>query len=381
MVDVYYKAYSSALSYEKWGDKFKASYEISVVFNRKGKQVTGITREGDLFADNYKMTLSREDFVIDIFTFKIVPDNYELVGRLIDAYAGDELSVKREVRIKDFGKKIPYLSTIEFVRESRHSDESSRFVRDGMRIIPSVSRAFGYSEPEMLIYYQIYNRDDFGGDYLVYYDMIIENKIVVSDTALFPSGGAVTGRMEEFNVESLLPGVYSLAIRVESPGRKLKVESKSDFTIEWSIMGIVRNDFRTAVEQLRYIATREEMDKLKDAPETDRIRLWNDFWESNDPSPGTAENELRNEYYKRVRYADLNFGHFGKDGWKTDMGMVYIKYGSPDEIERHPFDISTKPYQIWYYYEQKRRFVFVDYNGYGDYELQYPYDGDIGRSR
>jgi hypothetical protein len=63
------------------------------------------------------------------------------------------------------------------------------------------------------------------------------------------------------------------------------------------------------------------------------------------------------------------------------MGMVYITFGPADEIERHPFDTNAKPYQIWYYYNEKLRFLFVDYNGYGEYELQYPYDGDIRRLR
>jgi len=381
VVDVFYKAYSSALSYEKWSEKFKASYEIDIVINKKGKQVTGASRDGDLFADSYEMTRSPDDFIIDKFTFKLFPDNYELIGRLVDTNSGDELSVKEDIKLKDFDRKIPFISGLEFVREAYISPESSQFTRDGTRLIPSVSRVFGYSNPTMRAYYEIYNRPEFSGDYLVYYDISQEDKLCLSDTALFPSKGAVTGRVEEFNVESLLPGIYALSLRIESPGGKLDIKTVEPFIIEWSVLGIVKNDFKTAVEQLRYVATRDEMEGLKKAPENKRIEMWEAFWKTKDPSPGTPENELKGEYYQRVRYADLNFGHFGRDGWKTDMGMVYITYGSPDEIERHPFDIDSKPYQIWYYYEQKRRFVFVDFNGYGEYELQYPYDGDIRRAR
>lgn len=380
-VEVYYKAYSQALSYEKWGDKFKASYEINIVVNRKGKQVTGVTRDGDLFADNYEMTRSVKDFIIDKFVFRLPPDNYELVGRLIDTHSRDELTFKEEMKLKDFGKKMPFMSGLEFVRESDMSTGVSQFHRGGVPLIPSVSRIYGYSEPKMQVYYQIYNTPDFAGDYLAYYDILQENKSLYSDTALFPSEGAATDRIEVFNVDFLLPGIYDLSLRLESPGGKLDLRNEASFVIEWSVMGIVKNDFKTAVDQLRYIADREEIDNLKKAPENKRLETWSAFWASNDPSPGTPENELRDEYYQRVRYADLNFGNFGRGGWKTDMGMVYITYGSPEEIERHPFDINSKPYQIWYYYEQKRRFVFVDFNGYGEYELQYPYDGDIRRAQ
>ncbi len=381
VVEVYYKAFSSALSYQKWGGKFKASYEINIVINKKKKQVTGITRDGDLFADNYEMTRSRKDFIINKFVFKLLPDNYKLVGRLVDTHSGDVLVAKADMKLKDFGKKTPFMSGIQFVRESKNSAEKSPFARDGMDMIPSVSKTFGYSEPEMKIYYEIYNDPDFKKDYLVYYDIFNDRKTYYSDTTLVLSKGAVTGRLESFDVESLLPGIYKLSVNARSPGGKLDLKTESRFIIVWSIMGIVKNDFKTAVEQLRYIASGEEVKALKKASEDERVKLWNSFWESLDPSPGTPENELREEYYMRVRYSDLNFGHFGRDGWKTDMGMVYITYGSPDEIERHPFDVNSKPYQIWFFYEQKRRFVFVDFNGYGDYELQYPYDGDISRAR
>ena len=108
---------------------------------------------------------------------------------------------------------------------------------------------------------------------------------------------------------------------------------------------------------------------------------WNEFWKARDRSPNTTENEIKTEYYRRLRYADVNYGVFGRDGWKSDFGMVYITYGPPSEIERHPFDRDSKPYQVWYYYERKLRFLFVDHNGYGEYELQYPYDGDIRKLR
>ena len=44
-------------------------------------------------------------------------------------------------------------------------------------------------------------------------------------------------------------------------------------------------------------------------------------------------------------------------------------YGQPDEIERHPFEIDTYPYEIWYYYSLRLTMLFVDRDGDGDYRL------------
>ncbi len=380
-IEVYYKVFSSILTFEKRREKFKGSYEVDLIVKRKGKQVTGASRDGDLFADDYKTTLSARDFIIDMVSFNLPPADYELVGRLTDRFSGDEHEMKMDMKLKKFRLETPSLSGIEFVREARISDDTSQFQKDGMTTIPSVSRVYGYNDPEMMVYYQIYNQSDFSGDYLAIYDIMSNDKSVMTDTSLFTSRGGVTGRLERFNVESLLPGKFELSMQIKSPGSKLEMSADAGFIIEWSVLAIVKNDYKTAVDQLRYIASREQRDALLKSSEEQHLQLWQDFWKSVDPSPGTPENELRNEYYNRIRYSDLNFGIFGRHGWKTDMGMVYITYGPPSEIDRHPFDIDRKPYQIWYYYEEKLRFVFVDYNGYGDYELQYPYDGDIRRLR
>lgn len=380
-VEVYFKIFSSAMTFEKRGDKYLASYEMDVIIFKKGKQFTGKSKDGDLFAESYETTLSREDFIINKVEFNLPPDNYELQGKLTDVFSGDQISLRKEMKLKDLKKKIPGISTIEFVREVDYSKTNPFFFKDNMTLIPSASRAYGFHQPLMYYYYQIYNKQDFKGDYYVVYDFMVDGKFVKSDTAMFTSGGPVTSRLEEIKVESFLPGIYTMRVNVSSPGNDLKIETEAEFIIEWSALSIVVNDYETAVQQLRYIASDDETKWLLSAPKDKRVEYWNQFWDSKDQSPGTPENEIKELYYKRLRYADVNFGIFGRNGWKTDMGMVYITFGPADEIERHPFDTDSKPYQVWYYYNEKLRFLFVDYNGYGEYELQYPYNGDIRNLR
>jgi GWxTD domain-containing protein len=380
ILEVYYKIFSSSLSYHKWGDKFKADYTANIAISQKGKQVTGASNDGSLIADNYRASLSKNDFIINLDIFHLTPGNYHLMATLIDPNGAEQLThpIELNIKLKDFGKKANGLSTIEFLRAATPANGDSEFVKDGMMMIPSVSRLYGDTEPELVFYYEIYNNNpEFAGDYLVTYTIGDRDNVIMADTSLFPANGATTTRLERIKVDTLLPGEYNLALTVKSPGHKFKAGLNDDFRIGWSVMALVKNDFNTAVEQLRYVATSAERKKLRESPAKDHIKLWNEFWKSKDPTPSTPDNELKDEYYKRIRYSDLNFGHFGRDGWKTDMGMVYVTYGPPDEIERHPFDIDAKAFQIWYYYGLKRTFRFVDFNGYGEYELIFPYDGDL----
>ena len=49
--------------------------------------------------------------------------------------------------------------------------------------------------------------------------------------------------------------------------------------------------------------------------------------------PNSPTNEFRDEYYRRLAYANDQFGSPGRhDGWRTDRGMVYITLGPPQQL-------------------------------------------------
>lgn len=131
------------------------------------------------------------------------------------------------------------------------------------------------------------------------------------------------------------------------------------------------SDLGQAIRQVKYIATAEENRRLRGAAVTDREQLFREFWKKRDPSPDTQRNELMEEYYFRVQYSDEKYSTH-RPGWETDRGRIYIMYGEPTDIERHPFESGSRPYEIWFYNNLNRRFVFVDYTGFGDYTLAGP---------
>lgn len=53
------------------------------------------------------------------------------------------------------------------------------------------------------------------------------------------------------------------------------------------------------------------------------------FWARRDPTPGTPENEYRDEFDHRVAVADVVFTRNGTRGALTDPGRVYIVLGPP----------------------------------------------------
>lgn len=115
-------------------------------------------------------------------------------------------------------------------------------------------------------------------------------------------------------------------------------------------------------DEVPYIITDEERGAFKKfSTDDEREQFIEQFWERRNPNPGSPENEFKEEYYRRIAYANERYAS-GIPGWRTDRGRIYIMYGPPDEIESHPSggsyerpydegggETATYPFEQWRY--------------------------------
>jgi len=106
------------------------------------------------------------------------------------------------------------------------------------------------------------------------------------------------------------------------------------------------------IAPLVYISTQEEQNQISGSP--NKKNALDAYWLQ---LAGSEENARRiiKLYYQRVEYANRAYTTY-KEGWKTDMGMIYIAFGAPQ--------ISTQGnQQLWTYYlnagNTKVTFAFV----------------------
>lgn len=378
-VEVYYKIFLKALSFIKHKDKFKASYEVQVfVANKINKQVTGTSMEEDYFVNSYRETRSPSDFLINQLVLSLYSGRYKLRIKLIDRNSGSAFELERDFKIPSRTQEKILFSDIEFIRHLSDSTEVARFNKKGKTVIPSVSRSFGDRDSTLVFYYEIYGGPKVPEPYLLSYEINhLTQPFLYQETTTVVLGPEVFSIFDSLSLVDFPSGYYSLKVALLERGRE-KAKIEGPFQVNWSHLNLLKNDYLKAIEQLRYVASSDKIKELKEAPEEERVQRWLEFWKSKDPDPGTPENELRDEYYRRLEYVNLNFALPTREGWETDMGMVYMVYGHPDEVEKHPFDREVRAFQRWYYYGENRVFLFVD-RGDGEYELQSPYDGKIRR--
>jgi GWxTD domain-containing protein len=140
-------------------------------------------------------------------------------------------------------------------------------------------------------------------------------------------------------------------------------------------------------EDVRWIITDEELSAFKKlSNNAERDTFIEGFWQRRDPTPDTAENEYKEEHYRRIAYANEHYAA-GMPGWRTDRGRIYIMYGPPTSVDSHPMggpyqrsaeegggQTETFPFEVWRYrylegIGQEIEIEFVDDCGCGSYEM------------
>lgn len=96
------------------------------------------------------------------------------------------------------------------------------------------------------------------------------------------------------------------------------------------------------IPPLRFITSRQEYEELTTS--TNKKQSIDKFWLDCSGNPDRAR-ALIKKYYNRVQDANEYFSSY-IEGWKTDRGMIYLIYGSPNVINR------TANSETWIYGEE-----------------------------
>ncbi len=373
-VDIYVQVPYEFLQFIKAESHYIANYEVTVnVSSSKGKYVTEKVWTQKVVADNFDQTVSRAFWDISQAFLNLPFGDYKISVQVIDLDTKRGFKKSGTISVRNFAKEPLSMSDLMMV-------SSVKVEGDVKTIVPNVSNTvISRSGEGFYLFFEVYNNTNLEDSVSIAY------KINRFEGRKRKPVQVYDGSTKEFiktgknSVILEIPGlqlgfgdyVILVEVRMKS-NRDYYSVARKEFMVRWHEIPELITDLDKAIEQLVYIAKPEELNYIKSASDdAEKEKRFLEFWRKKDPSPGTLRNELMEEYYGRVKYANEHFGHY-IEGWKTDMGMVYIIFGPPSSVDRHPFDIDSKPYEIWYYYEINRRFIFLDETGFGDYRLITP---------
>ena len=404
IVELYVGIDGKSIKYQKEEDgKFQASVNINWVLEK--------IENGDstaLMSDNYTLNLAKDlrpedtsktEKLIPLFHMQKIdldPGTYLLRGIAYDMFApvAKKIMAVHEFVVDEMKNDEIDFSDIKWVAKEEPNGDKRARTRD--QLIPLVTGDFFFNKDTMTFYQEIYNAATLKDE-----KFYVRSRILQGDNILYaydktqqriPAQSFRNAYKEEFIIDKLASNTYYLQVEILNARNKpLKVYRKKFFVANTR----VSNEFDNIVyssetdifneyteEELTYylrtllhISTEQELNFIKalDNFEQKKNFLYS-FFEKRLKEQTQPVRALWNGHLLALDYVNQEFKSTFREGWQTDRGRVFMKYGIPQDVERYPGEANLIPYEIWRYnrLDAQTNVIFIFYDqdlASNEYEL------------
>ena len=351
-----------SLQFVKEGRSFIAEYDASIsVVDEDDVEVATGSFSDKIVVKKFSETTSRVKSTILSSSFFVPLEDYLVSVNIKDIDTKLTSKKAKKVNLDDFSDTFQVYEPI-FLKETdgEWGFSDNEFPIDANQII---------IKENQLKFYQYATISP--GDYTMVINVFSGKKLQWTDTINSSSDNKVVSHL--INLETKDINKVDLKIEVTVNQGELSASKSSKFKSRDSFMFGGIGNIDLALSQMNYILTTEERKELKNLKQSEKENFFKKSWARRDPKPETKINELMDEYYARVQFAEENFSRGASGGWRSDMGMIFILFGKPDDIQRYSSMQSNYTYETWYYFSIGEEFAFVDDYGFGDYRLRRPF--------
>lgn len=388
-VNYIYKVPYSILVFEKEGNEYNSNFRVLVeITDSASNQTEREFKDSDVSAGDFELTSDKEFFLQDYVSFELPAGIYEIRATLrdmnsqdeiklepisIDLYRQEDKSVFKPIVISSFVSRCDDEKPLVFA----NSDGSIPFSENDYHLaIPVTDTTLSKLSIEVKSNDTILYSETSGEFYFISAGIRkCENEIVL----ITEDDNTLTKIFVFRNInKNLEEGKIDLIVRDRDESLEDSAEFGSEtnqnlaefhLDIVWFNRPFSLQDPEKAIEYLEYIEQDSVIQRMLDEKESEYPKILNDYWSGYDPEPGTTFNPLMAEYYKRIDYAFREFRGIGKEnGAATDRGMIYIRFGKPEKVERAS-NLQGQVTEAWFYTNPERKFIFVDKKGTGNFTL------------
>ena len=322
-----------------------------------------MTRSGKLFRDKISVTLPSSVYTMHIsFT---------------DIYSLANSTWLEELRIL---KKDSFLSDLEFSSYVVADTTSylDKFHRNDELFFINCNHIYTKGEVDSLyLYYELGNVQFPVGKLTQKISILKDDdtlRIIMSE---INCRGTKKTQLQKIDISDLKEGYHNIIIEVKDPISNAINITEDYFSIKKKNISNYRLfvDLEDEIILLKYFLLSTKTKIWKELTGEGKLKFIDRFWEVNDTDTSTKKNEFYQLTKERILYCNEHFSHF-EDGWHTDRGRIFIKYGKPDDIVYGNTDIKTKyaqkKYEIWKYrVHNNYTFLFLDFQTNKNYKLIY----------
>lgn len=348
----------------------------SLLFRRTVADNIGVSNRDDTVSD--KSYLNRVSFLLEdshyVFRFNALDKNSKRVFN----WEMDIAGLHPESLVSDL--------EICSVVKPDSSTSMSKFLRGKTLYRTEPSLIFDKKlTPTAYLYFELYpDEEQIGNSQLMILTLEREGEVISDDYIDFTPLYGIEGITLKVPLTDKANGRYLGLLQIQLGDKTMEREFELFVTetVE-TVYGLFPNPEDDLFVLRYYSGNQAPADWKNYSPETKKQYL-SQMWRMMARTLGVQTSDLISTVRERVDYSNRFFGSLS-EGWKSDMGRVYIRNGKPDEIEKDTTADDTryvrKDYQIWKYRGRVNAvYVFVDMQMSGKYQLVYVDNDTMERS-
>ena len=387
-IETYLSILGESIVYlQKEDGKFQGAVEVTIIF-KQGEEIIDFDKY-EIFSPVVDDTSKVAFSFIDQQRYLLNNGQYQMEITIADKNGDDEPFVTNEPLMINYPSDRISFSEIQLIESYHETTTPNIRSRGGYDFIPYVYNFYPQSVSKLMFYGELYQSripfSDDGRFLSSYYIESFETGQALKDFRRNKREQVkdVVSIFGEFDISYLPSGNYNLVLEARDRDNNLIAIQKVFFQrsnpfIEFNIEDLAAvdtedsfvNEFTDKDTLARYIhylnPISTEMERifinkhLKNSDLEIMQQYFLNFWKTRNP----AEPQLAWEnYFLEVRKVNKSYSTPNRQGYDTDRGRVYLKYGAPNIISKSYNEPAAYPYEIWQYYnlgdnQRNKRFVF-----------------------
>lgn len=378
---------NSLLYVKKANGQYEASINLTVLF-KQGESIKNYDKY-TITSPQVSDTTNLEGFFMDIQRYSLPNGEYKMEVTVEDANNKKENPLKvKETIIIDFPESICFSSIIALESYKPSSSETANS-KNGYELVPMIMPYYPESVNKLTFYTEIYNTKKQLGENEKYllntYIKTFESNTIVNNLFFTKRMNVKDTEMiiNTMDISHLPSGNYYLV--VEARDRNNEIIGYNQFFFQRSNLNYEIDDstlaaidpekvfsgninnidtIREYIRTLEAISSQIENEYAHSLIKSDDIKAMQQYFYSFWASRNSLSPQLEWEkYYTQVKRVNASFTAQRMKGYRTDRGIVFLKYGAPDRIVQNYNEPGAYPYEIWHYYtlanQRNKKFVFM----------------------
>ncbi len=363
IIRLYIQILNDDLTFVKEEELYTADIQFEIYISNKEKEyVFNRTVKKQVVCKNYAETNSRK--IKSTFKTDIVlePNDYDAVITVLDKNSNKQVNRKLHFSVEGLDKQNFLISDVLFF--TKFETDSAGNI---LSFEPNLTNNFSDGENYFYFYFASAVKDSTDSLNISYSIKNPAGAVTYFSQYFLRNGRRFNEHYIRINRAQFDQSRYELV--VDGRYKEHVLEAQRLFSFYWTVSPDSPKDLDLALRQMHYLMDADSVGWALKQPYEEKLAYFKRVWRRMDPNPETEKNELMDEYYHRINFSNENYSTLSNEGWETDRGRIFVKFGQPDDIERHPFEMEGTPYVVWRYYNLQKTFVFVDRTGFGDYYL------------